>query len=141
MASHARRKRQRNPDTIFLFGLCVFAGLAQVAAGTPPGSIEDLLPTWAALLWGTVLVGAGIVVLVGTLHKSIEKGDRIDLVGRAIFGPFALSYAVAIYAAQSSPGVALLAAAPFVGFGCACLWRGVQIVLRTQRALDSRERQ
>lgn len=136
-ASRRKPGPARNPDTVFLFGLCIFAGFAQVAAGTPPGSVEDLLPTWAALLWAAALVLAGIVVLVGTLHKNAERGERIELVGRAVFGPFALSYAVAIYAAQTSPGVALLAAAPFVGFGIACLWRGAQIIRRIQQAVRS----
>lgn len=137
------RPDERNPDTVFLFGLCILAGAGQAAAGAPPGSVEALLPPWAALGWGLTLMLGGLLVLWGTLDRNAERGEAVELVGRALFGPLALSYGVALLGHQSRQGVesALLAAAPFVGFSLTCLWRAFQIVRRRNRAVARTRRQ
>lgn len=129
------RPDERNPDTIFLFSLLIFAAVAQVANGAAPDSVEALLPTWAAVLWGVSLALSGALVLWGTIRRDAERGEGVELVGRSIFGPIAASYGVALIFHQTSATGSLLAAAPFFGISATCFWRIVQIVHRRQRTL------
>lgn len=120
----------RNPDTIYLFALCLFAGTVQLASRNEPGSVATLVPTWMAIAWAILLIVGALLVLTGALWPT-ATGPLIEVVGRCIFGPAALMYAVAIYAAAGTePLTALLATAPFIGFSIACLARAGQIVHR-----------
>lgn len=120
---------RRNPDTIFLFGLCLLAGVGQISAGTGPGTVEALVPEWMALGWVVVLIVGAALVLAGTLWRT-DNGLYLDLIGRVMFGPAALAYAVALSTATNPPGSAALAAAPFLGFAIACTVRAWQIIVR-----------
>lgn len=132
----------RNPDTVFLIALCLVAGLSQVLSGTEPGTVDALVPTWMALTWGIALIVGATLILVGVFWPQQGTGQLIELVGRSIYGPAALAYAVAIYAAADKGFmVAALGAAPFVGFAVACLVRVWQIVRRAEHSLKQmRER-
>lgn len=116
----------RHPDTVFIIGLCLFAGGAQLAAGTEPGTVSDLVPKWISLAWAVLLTTGSVIILVGVFWRSRLTGVLIEAVGRTIFGPTAVAYGVAIIAAVGDAS-GLLAAAPLFGFGLAALWRVAQI--------------
>lgn len=130
---------RRNPDTVFLFGLCLLAGAGQLGSDKPPGSVEVLVPTWLALAWAALLIFGAVLVLAGVLWRN-DNGLLIELPGRVMFGPAAIAYAVALSAASDDLVTSALAAAPFVGFGIACAVRAWQIFRRLQLTMHGHDR-
>lgn len=116
----------RHPDTVFLLALCLTAGLSQTLGPTEPGSVTALVPPWLADAWGVLLTVGAVITLTGVFWRHQVTGLLIEAVGRTMFAPAALAYAVAIAAAAGTDGA--LAAAPFVGFAASCGWRIRQIL-------------
>ena len=139
----------RHPDTCFLFGLCLLAGISQLVSGAPPGSVSELVPDWIATAWSLLLIVGSVATLAGVLWRDPLTGRLLEVAGRVMFAPAALAYAIAVVAAAGVGGV--LAALTFIGFSASSLWRirqilrdvgGVLAVLRIMgKARDEADRQ
>ena len=116
----------RHPDTVFLFGLCLLASVSQLLSGTDPGSVEALVPPALALGWNVLLLAGTLTTLTGVFWRTRLTGVMLEAVGRVMFAPAALAYAIAVVAVAGWTG--LLAALTFAGFAASSGWRIRQIM-------------
>ena len=123
--SHAR---SRHPDELFLLGLCLVSGITIVFGDVPePDSIEAALPRWASIGWGIFLLLGPLTTLVGIFWpgKRVTDGLIVEQVGQVTTGMIAIFYAVVLIIAAWP--AAVVAGSITFAFGCARIWRWVQI--------------
>jgi hypothetical protein len=123
----------RHPFQTFLLLLCAVSGLPLLFGVETAGSVEALLPDWAALSWG----------LAGTHWKSGHEATAltIERIGLLIVGASALLYAVlvALYIGVSGTVTVLI----LLAFGIAAISRARDIesiiVLAAEKKHDDEE--
>lgn len=113
--------RRRDPSELMLLGLCLLAGLSNVA-GDPPSSVEQLLPVWLVAAWNIALIVAGAVGVVGNLWPGqLGTALLVRIAGQLLASGPAMAYAIA---ALSFAGKTALFPAGLIGaFAIACLWK------------------
>jgi hypothetical protein len=100
------RDAARHPLVGFLLGLCVLAGVTQLAAGAQPGSIQEQLDPKMQIFWSLFLVVGGLLSLVGIYWPGKNLKVSLELEG---LGMIALAIAGVVYA------VAIIRIAPLSG--------------------------
>lgn len=105
-----RRRYARTPDTVLLLAaLALTAGVLTIT-GQAPGSVLDLVPMWAALVWsGTLALGAACA-LTGVLWRDPLWGWGLELAGRVSVAFTCAAYTWALWSAATQPGTALIVA-------------------------------
>lgn len=127
----------RHPFELFTMALCAFVGLPLLAGDARPGSINELLPDWAADIWGGMLVLGAITALVGIFWRNRVTGIVLEQVGLMAVGLGTLFYGVGVGLSVGQDGIYAMI---FVfGFGTSCIWRYFQLArfLRTLRHVVS----
>ncbi len=117
--------RSRQPDTFFLYLLCMLSGLVTAAGQSPPQSVDRLVGHAVAVCWGAALVFFGSFGLLAMLHKDFITRILLDRVTRLGLAGACTAYTVAVASLGSFNG---FFAASLVGcFGLTSLIRAVQI--------------
>jgi hypothetical protein len=133
----------RHPFQTFLLLLCAVSGLPLLFGVETAGSVEALLPDWAALSWGLCLSVGSLFGLAGTHWKSGHEATAltIERIGLLIVGASALLYAVlvALYIGVSGTVTVLI----LLAFGIAAISRARDIesiiVLAAEKKHDDEE--
>lgn len=132
-----------DPRAIFILALSVFSGATALALQAAPQSLEALLPRWAVVAWGVLLVVGSATTLLGMAFQTIN-GIVTEQVGSVMVAATTIFYStVAIWFAGpdvlSSVGIIL-------AWGVACLvrWMQLQILInsayRRQQKLEMLDR-
>lgn len=128
----------RHPFEIFTLVLCILVGVPLIFGDATPGSVADVLPTWAENFWGVGLGLGATVGLAGVAWPERYTGILIEQVGLVILG-----VAILLYAAMGLISLGsnfLVPGAIVTAFGGSCLWRWVQlqgIVKDAQRIVEA----
>lgn len=129
----------RHPFQTYLLFLCAISGIPLAFGVKTAGSVEALLPEWAALTWGLCLAGGSVLGLTGSYwpKRHYATALTVERIGLLIVGPAALLYSVliAIYIGFSGTVTVLIVAA----FGFSALLRAHDIGLIIVRAIESND--
>lgn len=117
-----------DPRAVFILALSVFGGLGALALQAAPESLEAVLPQWAVVIWGILLLLGSAIALVGILIRT-NVGILIEQVGSVIVGVTTIYYsAIAfwIVGADALQNVGIILA-----WGLACLirWGQLQVLI------------
>lgn len=107
--------------------LCVLVGIPLVVGITPsPNSVQNILPTWALVVWGITLTLGGLCTVTGILWRYFQplqfvRGLLIEKAGQYMLGASCsvLCLAISLY---TGPG-GLLIAGTYGAFALACISR------------------
>lgn len=113
-----------DPRAVFLLVLSVFTGLTALAVDAAPQTLNSVLPHWAVLLWGILLVVGSVVTLVGMAYQSVN-GVVLEQIGSVAVGVTTVYYSIlALWVAgvDAAQPVGIILA-----WGVACLIRWVQL--------------
>lgn len=124
----------RHPDSVFLMGLCLFAGGGLAFAPNQPSALEQALPTWLTTGWAAGLIVGAAAVLVGAFLRDRVTGLLVEFFGRVVLAIGATIYATAFFAVGDGVG-GLPDVAPLLVFAVACGWRGYQVLHPVRDAL------
>lgn len=113
-----------DPRAIFILILCVTVGLPLLFLRVKPGSLEELLPSWAVLLWGLSLILGAVVTLSG-MARQTPGGIITEQVGSIITAFATLIYGVGVVGTAGSTGA--WGACIVFGFGVSCFFRWLQL--------------
>lgn len=113
-----------DPRAVFILALSVFSGATSLALEAAPNSLEYLLPQWAVIMWGVMLVIGSATTLGGMAFQSLN-GIIVEQVGSVMVGVTTVFYsAIAFWVAGpdvlSNVGIIL-------AWGLACLMRWTQL--------------
>lgn len=131
-----RRRYARTPDTILLLAACALSAGVLTALGQVPGSVLDIAPMWLALVWSAGFALAAATALVGILWKEPLTGWLLELAGRVGLAFTSLGYVVALTAAATQWGTALIIAI-VAGISASSGWRVYQLVHRLNEFRES----
>lgn len=123
---------RRHPMAVFLYALSGLSGIAYFVAGTPPGSVERLLPGALVITWYLALGLGGGAGVVAAIWRSPLTAVMIERNAMYPLGTAALVYATGI--AVRGQLAVMLPAGAIAAFGVAALLRAIQIT-RQLRAL------
>lgn len=113
-----------DPRAVFVLIVASFSGLTAIAIEAEPRSLESLLPQWAVVLWGILLIMGSVTTLVGMTRQTLD-GILIEQVGSVTVGVSAIFYSgVSLWVAGET---ALIASSIIFAWGLACLARWVQL--------------
>lgn len=113
-----------DPRVIFILIACMVSGIAFIAGGATPGTVESKLDKGWIIVWGLMIGLGGLVTLAGTVRLDVT-GIVWEQVGSlALFGG-TLVYAVAVWSTVGQSG--LYPGLFQLSFGVASLWRWGQL--------------
>lgn len=116
--------RHRPHEVVFL-AYSALLGAAFVIGAKPPGTVEQLLPTWVLWVWYVLLLVSGAVGIASIPMRDLYVAsalERAAMLGQA--AAFA-GYATAIFAVGGQRGV--FAAGLCLSLAGASVWRMRQI--------------
>lgn len=127
----------RHPLVVFLLGLCVISGIANLVT---PNPAAPHVPLWINRAWYLLLIGGGLTALVGVFWRDVVTGILVVRAGLLFVGAGAYAYAVVVghhglnrYGETHQERVAaLLGAVVILGLGVAAHWRVVQATLHVR---------
>lgn len=133
-----RRRYARTPDTVLLLGVLALTAGALTVTGQAPGSVLQLVPRWAALVWSGTLAGGAACALLGVLWRDPLWGWGLELAGRVAVACTCLAYTWALWSAATQPGTALIVAV-IAGITAASVARVWQLTRRWRQFVASVE--
>jgi hypothetical protein len=134
-----RRRYARTPDTILLLAaLALTAGVLTLSAKAP-GSVLELVPLWAALVWSGTLAAGAACALAGVLWRDPLWGWGLELAGRVSVACTCAAYTWALWSAATQAGTALIVAI-VGGITASSIARIYQLARRWRQFVASVER-
>jgi hypothetical protein len=124
-----RRRYARTPDTILLLTACAVTSGALTLLGQVPASVLELAPLWLALVWSGSFALSAATALAGVLWRDALTGWFLELAGRVGLTFTATGYVLALVAAATQWGTALVVAI-VAGIAMSSGWRAYQLVRR-----------
>jgi hypothetical protein len=116
----------RHPFQIFILFLILLVSVPVLfGVAARPGSITQILPPPAGLIWSMVLAAGSGAALHGVYWKNRAKGLIVEQLGLGLVGMASGVYGIAIMLA--GPTGSGVAAALTIGLAGACFWRYFQI--------------
>lgn len=131
-----RRRYARTPDTILLLAACAVSSGALTVLGQVPRSVLEIAPVWLALVWSAGFSLAAATALAGVMWREPLTGWLLELAGRVGLAFTALGYVVALTAAATQWGTALIIAI-IAGIAASSGWRVYQLVHRLAEFRES----
>ena len=113
-----------DPRAVFILALSVFSGLTALALNAAPESLEAVLPEWAVLLWGALLIVGSATTLFGMMFQSVN-GVIIEQVGSVMVAVTTLYYSAIAFLTIGDD--ALQNVGIILAWGLACGWRWGQL--------------
>ena len=80
-----------DPRAVFILALSVFSGATSLALLAAPESLEAVLPQWAVIFWGVMLVLGSATTLAGMAFQTIN-GIIAEQVGSVMVGVTTVFY-------------------------------------------------
>lgn len=117
-----------DPRVVFILALSVFGGLGALALNAAPESLEAVLPSWAVVTWGILLVLGSALALIGILIKT-NIGVLIEQVGSVIVGVTTVYYstiAILLVGADALQNIGIILA---WGLACFIRWGQLQVLI------------
>lgn len=105
-----RRRYGRTPDTVCLLAALAFVGAVLTITRQVPRSVEDLVPTWAGILWSAVFTVSAALALAGVLWRDHLTGWVLELSGRIGLACTATGYVLALIGSATQWGTAFVVA-------------------------------
>lgn len=124
-----RRRYARTPDTILLLTACALTSGLLTVLGQVPASVRELAPMWLALVWSGTFALSAATALAGVLWRDALTGWFLELAGRVGLTLTAAGYVLALTAAATQWGTALVVAI-VGGISLSSGWRVYQLVRR-----------
>lgn len=124
-----RRRYARTPDTILLLTACALTSGLLTILGQVPASVRELAPMWLALVWSGTFALSAATALAGVLWRDALTGWFLELAGRVGLTLTAAGYVLALTAAATQWGTALVVAI-VGGISLSSGWRVYQLVRR-----------
>lgn len=117
-----------DPRAVFILALSVFAGITALALEAAPESLEALLPRWAVVAWGCLLVAGSVTTLTGMAFQTVN-GIVLEQIGSVAVGATTVFYSgIAFYVvgpdALQSVGIVLA-----WGLACFIRWGQLQVLI------------
>lgn len=127
-----------DPRAVFILALSVFSGATSLALEAAPDSLHAVLPTWAVIFWGVLLVVGSATTLAGMAFQSIN-GIIAEQVGSVTVGMTTIFYScIAFYFVGTS---ALSSVGIILAWGLACLIRWLQLQILINSAYKRKQKQ
>jgi hypothetical protein len=113
-----------DPRAVFILALSAFGGVSALAIKAAPETLEAVLPRWAVLVWGLLLVIGSVTTLLGMARQTLN-GIITEQVGSVTVGATTVFYsAIALWVIGPN---AVAGISPILGWGIACFWRWGQL--------------
>lgn len=113
-----------DPRAVFVLALSVFSGITALALQVAPESLEALLPSWAVIMWGTILACGSAITLIGMAFQSVN-GIITEQIGNAMVGAATIFYSSVAFLFVGAS--ALQSIGIILAWGLACVLRWVQL--------------
>lgn len=113
-----------DPRAVFILALSVFSGATALALEAAPESLESLLPHWAVIVWGVLLMAGSSLTLLG-MARQTDWGIIAEQVGSVMVGATTVYYSI-IALWQVGPNV-LQNVGIIMAWGLACFVRWAQL--------------
>lgn len=117
-----------DPRAVFILALSVFSGLTALVLDVAPQSLEALLPHWAVVSWGSLLVAGSAITLIGMAFQSFN-GIIIEQIGSVVVGATTLFYAGIILAVVGIDAIQNVGIILAWGLSCFLRWGQLQILI------------
>lgn len=127
----AALQASRHPFQILLLAASAVSGAGSVFNFGPPASLLVYMPDYAVRMWGLINLIAGVLGLLGAVWPDRIMGLIMERLALAALSFPTLIYGVLVYARNGS--AAWTAAVFAIGFGVACIARGIQVSLELRR--------
>ncbi len=116
-----------HPFVIMFMLLLVASGVGSLIGEAEPGSIDALLPSWAAYVWGGFLLTGSVLALAGVLGFRLQhvRFLVVEQIGMAISGAAIIFYALCVVLYVGMAGFMTIAMG--LAFTVCCGWRYWQI--------------
>lgn len=123
---HPASRFPADPRAVFLLALSVFLGFTALVIDAAPQTLNSVLPHWAVLIWGLLLLLGSAVTFAG-MYRQTVNGIIAEQIGSVMVGATTVFYAlVAIWVA----GVGALQPVGIVlAWGLSCFVRWIQLQL------------
>lgn len=124
-----------DPRAVFVLVASVFSALTALLLEVAPGSLENVLPRWAVIVWG-VLLGLGSMLTILGMARQTLNGIITEQIGSVMVGVGATYYSVIIL--MKSPE-AIQSIGIILAWGVACFIRWGQLqalIMSSRRAGD-----
>lgn len=102
------RRYARQPDTLALLSALAVAGVILTATAELPGSVDDVVPKWAGMIWSISVSLAAGASLVGLYLKKPLNGLLTIMVGRFVLSGAMFAYTIALVTAATTWGSAII---------------------------------
>lgn len=119
-------RRPRDPFEVMFSASLTLSALVQLLFGAAPGSLIDLLPQWALLVWVLLVLVGGVATLAGVFWRDRITGLFIESIGLSSTAFGLGTYALAINAV-SVDGRGNFAAALTFMLAVAFAWKYIQV--------------
>lgn len=120
-----------DPRAVFILALSVFSGATSLALEAAPQSLEYVLPQWAVIFWGVMLVLGSATTLLGMAFQTIN-GIVLEQIGSVAVGATTIFYSgIAFWFAGVD---ALSSVGIILAWGLACLIRWLQLQILINNA-------
>ena len=120
-----------DPRAVFILALSVFSGITALALNLAPGSLEQLMPTWAVVAWGALLTLGSAITLLGMLRQTVT-GIILEQVGCIMVAATTVFYSGVVFYELGSQ--ALQSVGIILAWGLSCVLRYVQLQILINNA-------
>lgn len=118
-----------DPRAVFMLAFSVFVGITALALDAGPGTLNDLLPRWAVMAWGVLLVGGSALTLVG-MTRQTENGVITEQVGSVMVSVTTLFYSILAFVELGDDALQPVGIIFAWGLACGVRWFQLQALLR-----------
>ena len=118
-----------DPRAIFILAVSIFVGFTALAIDAAPDSLNAVLPRWAVITWGAMLVIGSALALAGMARQTVN-GIITEQIGSVIVGVTTIFYSTLAFI-EVGPN-ALQTVGLILAWGGACLvrWAQLQYLIR-----------
>lgn len=117
-----------DPRAVFILALSVFSGVTAIALEAAPDSLDAVLPEWAVVLWGILLVLGSGLTLLGMVRQT-DTGIIIEQVGSVMVGATTIYYSIIAFWQIGSDALQNVGIILAWGLACFVRWGQLQALI------------
>jgi len=129
MIFQAASRYPADPRAVFILALSVFSGITALALDAGPGTLEALLPRWAVIAWGLILVMGSVTTLIGMVFQTLE-GIIAEQIGSVMVAAATLFYSCIVILIVGDAAIQNVGIIAGWGIACAIRWWQLQRLIR-----------
>lgn len=133
------RRYARQPDTLFILAALAVSGVILTVTSELPGSVSEVVPRWAGMLWSICVSLAAGSSLAGLYLKKPLNGLLAIMAGRFVLSGALFAYTIALVTAATTWGSAIIILL-VAGIATSCAVSGRRAAKQIRQIIDWTEK-